>query len=257
MNRRGLGALALALALGLGGAGLLTSQTPGGGTPPVALLFCGTASAQSLLTGNYFCLNEDGTQDSAVATTLTATGSPTINATPTRVTLNGSSQYYATPAVAGPTGDQSACVVSYYPDVLARQILISKDSNSGGRSFEFALHDNTLGQTRILYGISGGATLQGSSVTQDAWHLVCYTYDFISSGANTIRVYLDGAEVLSLVGSAPDISAQASVPYHIGHRPYTGAEDFFAGDFRGAFFTGKVLSAGEISALYSSVLPVP
>ncbi len=218
------------------------------------------------LTGAWWLLRQDGTNEAGAGQTLSAVGSPgfavtTLGGMPfTAITLNGTSQYYKTADVASPAGDMTLAVLVRRRTIGVVQVWGAKMSSVGG-GVNYALNPTFDGanlSTATLYKNSGSGTSVNSSGTThlaDAWYLVALPYDFVTDGTSVLRLRKNGVAVGvgSTVAVGPMQAASGSF-WSVGASGFGGGSAFLHGDIGLALMTEKVLSDATQRALLNFML---
>lgn len=244
--------------LGDDGVALAFAPASGAGLPSVGEL-CSTYASE--LTGNFVCLNGDGTTYSG-SRAMTSSGSPTTVSTTvcpngpdcasvTSQRFSGTVQAWNTASVLTPTGDFSACAV-FQPDLAGNNAWIFHQ-DTGTRGWELQYTTDNSGQF-VVWKAGGSSTgLATSANTLNAGDLaiLCGTYDFVADGSSVLRVYVNGVEgATSPTSTAVGPVTAGSSLIAVG----SGAFTDFQGRVYGAMFTEKILSAATIAAMARTVL---
>src|SRR5207249_2056564 len=113
-------------------------------------------------------------------------------------------------------------------------MLISRDSDVGGRGYTFDLEDSSLTNVFRFY-VAGGGGGPGVDILQSPNQSIVAGTDNIAFATNdtstgTCTLYLNGAQVSSGVLTTPIPAATTNT--RIGSRAYAGFEGYFAGKIR-------------------------
>lgn len=231
----------------------------GGGTP-VASEICDTHSGE--LTGSWICQYGNGTTRSG-SQALTTVGAPTTQTRSmcpngpscsdvTRKKLDGVDDAYSA-ALAAPTGDWSLCMLVRLDATGGFVVAGKDDGNLTQRGFEMDVGTSAGGATAYVYNPSGGASCQtgGYTAPRGLENLYCYTYDWVSAGANNVgRFYVNGTQVGSTVSTCPALAS--TVPWYFGARDNDYFPGWLNGTVRTVFFTEKLLSAATVLSMYEA-----
>ncbi len=216
----------------------------------------GTAFAASL-SGAWWLLRQDGTNEAGAGQTLTAVGAPSAGTTAfganqvTARRLDGVDDGYKTPDVASPVGAFTLLVLVRKANNAG--ILIGRDSHeANARAMYWAV--NAAGNQSVeLYKTNASSTVAagGSAMLDpDVWHLGAVTFNGGADGAASFKLYRDKVLVGSSATAVSPMQAAASTFWGIGHREFSGFQDFLAADIALALFTEAELSLATISAIY-------
>lgn len=238
---------------------LLTSSFPSSDSN-----FCSTYSGE--MTGNYFCFDGDGT--GSTGETVSATGT-TIGGSSRPLCPGGSdcdlvattylvpgTTTLGTAARAAPAGDFSTCVMMQVE--TEGSFFIGQDDSTSGTQRGWYI---AIGATSVTWLISknsttstsGAGTTAADTIVPGAWHLVCMTYDFVSTGTNNVlRGYIDGTQYYSSTTAVGPVQAGISQQILLGRRTNAGN---VGGHVRYAFLTDKVLDPATITAMDASLRP--
>jgi hypothetical protein len=176
----------------------------------------------------------------------------------TAISLNGSSQYVSLghPGLYN-FGANSFTVSVWFKTTASslRQQLFSCDAVSG-RQFAFDIND-FAGAPLVSYLFSGNSTffagVAGSGLAANTWYLATFVKSGNEPGAMTM--YLNSAPVSSSATFGVDfpLTMQATTTeVDIGHRTYSGYNDFFSGSLCGARVYNRALSASEVGTVYNN-----
>jgi hypothetical protein len=224
---------------------------------PAAILECETVAAQGLLTGAYFCLNGDGTQDSVQ--TLTAVNSPNVS-TITLADADSSwdlpalsfdaEDHYKTASVAPPTGDFSVCAHVVIATTSGHQF-VSKDDQAGNRSWFMQQNNNAV---YVAHFSNAGTKDNNAAVALTAGEdfVICSTYHEIGAANSELRTYANG----SLIGSRSDLGDETASGsgdgWYVATRPGEFATPF-DGYVVSAFMTEHLMTLAEVQTLTTAL----
>lgn len=130
--------------------------------------------------------------------------------------------------------------------------LLSRDGNTGGRSYTFDVNHPTTGSAlnKLRFYVNGGAgsdAIFGSTTSLAAgviYHAVA-TYR-----AGSLNLYLDGKSDATEVTGATNPIPTATASARIGSRQYTGAEGYAPMKLFEAALWSRALSGSEIRTIY-------
>lgn len=258
--KRGLAA-AFLLALALGGAGLLTTirrppdpltEMTGAMAAVDTTQFCTTVAGLGFFTGDYTCLNGNGTTANSTIPAFAAVGSPVSESTP--VCSNGSDcsamasmrlpalSHYSTANTASPADDFVACVF-HRPDSFPF-FYVAKGAAS--------IYLGSSGTGAYGSDIAGGSSANGGNAYIGSAQLVCLLYD---RGDLDTWVYING-ESTGTDTSSGTVGVE-NTPWHIG--AITGGGFDYVGNIFGGFvaYTDRATAQALMDDLAYALLPQP
>lgn len=222
---------------------------------------CPSATDAGVLSGAWYCLQNDGGTDPA-GRGLTASASATVisrarcssgTSCPDYTFVRPSNGYWQTDVGVDFTGDFSFCWWGRMYQGSGISEVINKWNNGGGATLTYAVEKNGAGDTLTYYVGKAGGTLTSistSAFSPRTWSLFCGTYDFVTDGTSVMRFYVNGAQVaVSTTAVGPPISQNTKHTLNNLGIPGTGV----AQDIGGAFVTEQVLTAPQVSRLYTDV----
>lgn len=123
-------------------------------------------------------------------------------------------------------------------------IIVGKDSNTLGRSFDLEHYSNA-----IRWYINGGAGNNLLSVAHPStlgWHTYTGTWD--GTNGKMLRLYYDGIQVGSKASTDATLGA-CTAPIGFGRRYYTGVEGYLTATIACVYLWARELSPDEVFAL--------
>ncbi len=129
-------------------------------------------------------------------------------------------------------------------DTTDTLFIVSRDSNSTGRSYAFGVSSGELCGQINGYGILNVTPPYG--VTDGNWHHVVYQ----GSSSLNWQIWLDGSNIYSVGWTAMNVTTTDD---YISGRPYTGANNYFNGSIDEVYVYNRTLATNEIVALYNIV----
>lgn len=231
----------------ISGRGALDAAAGGGGL-----------GLQTDLTGFWSFENTSWTDDTGNGTTLTGTGSPTSvsGKVGNAVSLDGSTQYLqATSNTNIVTGGGSFSWQLWINSTgtAANIPYLSKDNNAFGQREWTAgtrfVSSNVWSWLAFNTGTTGVAC--DSNVTiSSGWHHVVGTFN---SSGNGMKIYVDGSDATSGTPTlSGTVQSTASAPLNFGFQPASTIINRASLIDQVGFWKGRVLSAGDVTALYNS-----
>lgn len=235
------------------------TTTGAGGFPAIA---GGSLGLQTNLTGFWSMENTSWLDDTASGTTLTAVGSPTSvsgkvgNAASVGNSANALTASSNTNIISGGGSFSAACWVNVTGGATASSIIFNKRAatfanDEWGFGVNFSTSNrwafscfNTSSSEFIAMGPSGTGDFASG------WHLLVGTYD---SSPKTVTIYVDGSSITGTATLTGTLGSSASATLNIGR---TGAGTPVSNNpvlvDQAAFWKGRILSAGDVTALYNS-----
>lgn len=254
---------------------LSLSQSPSWGSalneqPLDSLLRAGLGSSAAIdadfytqfsgeLTGNWWLLRGDGTNQPGAPVTLTASGGPASQslaamsghsgALIATSRIAGTSQRFSSSAVASPAGSFSLVIANRFNATGANELFLDRGDNDTCR-WQF---DATNQVSLRVFKTGGTSSTQSSgaaAVTPRAFQVMVVTYQWVSDGASVIRQYINGTEVGSAVTNAVGPMRAANVAWNVNGVSFGGGD----GNYRLIAFTEKVLSASTVQAMSDALM---
>lgn len=227
--------------------------------PPKIITGGGSLGLQTNLTGFWSFENTSWTDDTASATTLTATGSPTsVSTAPALVgnylTVAGSDYLSAASNtnVSAGGGSFSVQIWVYTSTSTTEAGAVGKGASGFGNQewgigmrftsanvWSFNVTDSSSTPTRAEDTVA---------FTSNAWTHLVGTYD---SGTKGLTLYKNGSSVGTATATNPMQSTSNNFIVAKGGYGGTGAASGFRFDQCG-FWKGRILSAGDVTLLYNS-----
>lgn len=239
------------------------APTDGAGLPSAQLL-CDTLTSTDK-SGNWWCMNGDGTMATGSMKTMTPAGSPLQTTSTDVVCPNGpscgslTSQRYAiggystTTADSDAPNDFSACIL-FSPDTLSNINFFGKIVGAfPNTSIQWYFQRQVTG--RIDFGLinNGGAgtlVTSGTNVVNiGGVHVACGRYHFITDGTSLMQVCVDGncgTESTTASGPPNNINIATRIGFD--------ASAVYAGRVFGAFQTMKDLGTTRIQEISHAVI---
>lgn len=221
--------------------------------PRVAKTSLADALQPGDLAGAWWAMYGDGTMRSGSAVTLVPTGAPTNtveNGYAVR-TYTGVQNDQEPANVAFPASDFSVCKHVRLTISENRQIMAfgtsGASANHSSLPMELQLSGALLGYASD--GAADSTVTQGAAITNNVWHLLCYTYRRVGGAAdNVATLYMDGIQT----GTSSTQRLVQTLSSVWSTNGYAGGVTGTNHATRGAFVTYKLLSADDIARIYAS-----
>lgn len=131
------------------------------------------------------------------------------------------------------------------------QMVVAKDSNAaGGRGYNLYTDGGVV--KGDFFQSDGNVTSVASttSITDNAWHHIGWTYTYVTSGTSVVNIYVDGKLVKTASNVVGPIQNSVS-DLRIGARTYSGAESYFTGLIDEPKIYSYTLTADEVKTEYN------
>jgi hypothetical protein len=214
----------------------------------------GGLGLQTSLNGFWSLENTSWTDDTASATTLTGTASPTTatGIVGNGVSLNGSTQFLSASSNANIVSSGGSISVQCWVNIPSAGTFVGarlfSKANAAFAQDEWGF-GNTGNWTFTVWNTSSSSSTASSSVAASSgWHHLVGTFD---SGTGVGVLYVDGSVSGSGLTLGGTLNSSSSAPINIGRIPGSILSAAATID-QCAFWKGRVLSAGDVTALYNS-----